>query len=258
MRKQSVKIISGWSNPGGSTLHHIALTNLLNANGYDCTFYGPHEWHMDKCKSALINEANPNVHDIVISHFILLNKVNFKKHILSCHETNLFILKHLDLSNVDVIQFVSNSQKKWHSVNHPSVIIPPVVDRINWVNPNNNIAGVIGSIDEHKQTHVSIERALKGGFDKVYLFGQITDKPYFDKMIFPYVVSNQVVVKNHYDNKEEMYNSIEAVYHSSKRETYGLVEAECTLAHIPFSGPSNNQIILEEQDILERWKSLLN
>ena len=28
-----VKIVSGWSNPGGSTIHHIGLTNLLNQNG---------------------------------------------------------------------------------------------------------------------------------------------------------------------------------------------------------------------------------
>ena len=52
-----VKIVSGWSNPGGSTAHHISLTNLLNDNGYDCTFYGPHDWHKDKCKSANIQEC---------------------------------------------------------------------------------------------------------------------------------------------------------------------------------------------------------
>ncbi len=28
-----IKLISGWSNPGGSTIHHINLINLLNENG---------------------------------------------------------------------------------------------------------------------------------------------------------------------------------------------------------------------------------
>jgi hypothetical protein len=40
-----IKIISGWSNKGGSTIALIALTNALNAEGYETTFYGPHDWH---------------------------------------------------------------------------------------------------------------------------------------------------------------------------------------------------------------------
>jgi len=50
-----VKIVSGWSNRGGSTFAFINLTNALNKAGYDTTFYGPHEWHLDKCKSGRMN-----------------------------------------------------------------------------------------------------------------------------------------------------------------------------------------------------------
>ena len=53
-----VKIVSGWSNRGGSTFAFINLTNALNKAGYDTTFYGPHEWHLDKCKSGRMNEIN--------------------------------------------------------------------------------------------------------------------------------------------------------------------------------------------------------
>ena len=52
---KKVKILSGRSNPGGATIHFIDLCNLLNDNGFDCTFYGPHEWHLGKCRSDLSN-----------------------------------------------------------------------------------------------------------------------------------------------------------------------------------------------------------
>ena len=46
-----VKIISDISHVGGSTIILINLTNLFNSKGIDTTFYGPHDFHMDKCKS---------------------------------------------------------------------------------------------------------------------------------------------------------------------------------------------------------------
>jgi len=251
-----IKLISGWSNPGGSTIHHINLTNLLNANGYDCTFYGPHEWHLNKCKSGRLNECTISVHDTVISHFIQVTTKNIKKHILSCHESNLFRLKDIPHSHYDVIQFVSNRQKQYHSINHPSVIIPPVVEKFDWTAPKANRAGIIGSIDAHKQTHISIEQALEDGYDEVYVFGQITDLHYFSEKVHP-LLNSKIVIKNHYDNRQEMYSLVDAVYHNSKYETYGLVEAECKLNNIPFYGNCNNPELLSEEEILKRWKTVL-
>lgn len=258
--KQRVKIVSGWSNPGGSTAHHISLTNLLNENGFDCTFYGPHQWHLDKCQSGMIQDAGVNVHDIIISHFIQLPPQrlrNVKKHILSCHESNLFPLQRIQHTHYDMIQYVSSRQRAWHAVNHPYMVIPPVVDQVNWTDPKNNIAAVVGSIDPHKQVHVSIEQALQDGFDQVYLYGDITDLPYFNGSIQPYMEKGQVVVKNHEDDKDALYGSVSAVYHNSKFETYGLVEAECKLAGVPYRGVHNNPEILTREDILERWKLAL-
>ena len=65
-----VKIVSSWTRPGGGTVAHIALTNLLNENGYDCTMYGPHDWHLDKCKSDKFANCNIGPDEILISHFI--------------------------------------------------------------------------------------------------------------------------------------------------------------------------------------------
>jgi len=250
-----IKIVSGWSNPGGSTIHHIGLTNLLNDAGYDCTFYGPHDWHRNKCRSAHIQDCKLEPEDILISHFMQLPPTKVRKHVLSCHETNLFPLSRLSTRGYDEIQYVSINQKNWHGVDVPFSIIPPRVEKISWVNPENNVAGVIGSIDEHKQTHEAIRMALKDGYDKVVLFGEITDPKYFEHSIQPFL--SQVEVRNHVDDKEAMYGSVEAVYHASKRETYGLVEAECKLAGVPYRGKENNPVILSDKEIREKWKVLL-
>ena len=45
-----VKIVSGISMSGGSTIILINLTNLFNSKGIDTTFYGPHDFHLNKCK----------------------------------------------------------------------------------------------------------------------------------------------------------------------------------------------------------------
>ena len=55
-----VKIISGYSEKGGSTTAFINLTNIFNENGIDCVFYGPHQWHLDKCKSGTFNDLKYN------------------------------------------------------------------------------------------------------------------------------------------------------------------------------------------------------
>jgi len=286
-----IKLVSSWTRPGGGTVAHINLTNLLNENGFDCTFYGPHDWHLDKCKSALLQEALLGPEDILISHFIKVpSEVKCKKHILYCHEKDLFPLKEIPLEEYDVIAFVSNGQKKWQGVNHPSVIIPPLVKKVEWTNPNNGVAGVVGSVDRNKQTHLSIERAFKDGFSRVILFGEVNDKEYYDEQVVPVIAKahyptlsksvnsrkfenqglrsqaenmdsfkgkQEVILAGHLNDPEEMYRNVSAVYHTSLSETYGLVEAECKLSGIPFNGPSNNQEILSEEEILDRWKRIL-
>lgn len=253
--QEKIKLVSGWSSPGGSTQHHIKLTNLLNANGYDCTFYGPHEWHLDKCKSGKLNDCKITVYDTVISHFLMINTKNMRKHILSCHESNLFPLKQIPHDHYDVIQFVSNRQKQYHSINHPSVVIPPVVDRIEWKAPKTNTAGVIGSIDSHKQTHLSIIKALEDGYSKVLLYGIISDFNYFNEFIYPLL--DRIQVMNNCDDKTKMYNTLDAVYHSSKFETFGLVEAECKASGIPYKGIEFNPEVESEEEILKRWSMIL-
>ena len=126
-----IKIVSGWSAPGGSTVHHINLTNLLNANGHPCTFYGPHPWHVGKCEADNISAYVPDGDDTLITHFCVLHKdVPARKRILSLHETDLFKLDKEKTQGIDVIQYVSESQRAWHNFKGvPGVVIPPLEDR---------------------------------------------------------------------------------------------------------------------------------
>ena len=257
--KPKVKIASSWTHPGGSTVAHINLTNLLNDNGFDCTFYGPHDWHLDKCKSDKIERCLLGPADVLISHFIQIPEhVRVKKHILYCHEKGIWPLKGISLARYDEVVFVSNSQKEWQDIDRESVIIPPVVDKVIWTDPDNNVAGVIGSIDENKQTHKSIQRALADGYEKVILFGEITDMPYFNDYVSEFVNSGKAILMGHEDERERLYGLVSEVYHSSLSETSGLVEAEWRLSGVPFNGKSNAQHVLNKEEILKRWKKILN
>ena len=256
--KQKVKIISGWSDPGGSTASHISLTNLLNENGFDCTFYGPHSWHLDKCQSGELNSVILNSDDIVISHFLQFPTRPLKRHIYSCHEKAMTDLKSMNLSDFYCIQFVSNHQKKHHSVNWPSVIIPPIVDLFDWDNTKTGVAGVIGSVDSNKQTHKAIEAALKKGYEKVHIYGKIHEGvPYYKNNIVKYKTDPRVVFKGQYLDKKAMYDEIDEVFHFSQSETFGLVEAECRMNGIPYTGNHYHPEPATKEEILERWMKIL-
>jgi hypothetical protein len=263
--KQKIKLVSSWTRPGGGTIANIGLTNLLNDNGYECTLYGPHDWHLNKCRGKDLNEFTCGKEDILITHFIRLQqKVSNKKHILSCHEKQMWPLnkmqaeKKLQIWRYDAIHFVSELQKDWQNITHPNIhVVPPAVDTLSWISPQEKIAGIVGSVDWNKQVHLSIERALKHGYTKIIIFGDVTDLPYFNEYISKYVNAGTVVLGGHEDDREALYGQVSEVFHSSLSETYGLVEAECRLAGIPFNGKSNGQEVLPKEEILEKWINIL-
>ena len=67
------------------------------------------------------------------------------------------------------------------------------------------IAGVIGTFDENKQTHVSIKRALADGCEKVYLFGEAS-YPYYENFIRP-LLSDKVIQMGFTEDKQAMYDA---------------------------------------------------
>lgn len=266
---QQVKIVTGWSNPGGSTICIINLAKKLIDSGYDVEVFGPHDWHIHELARQGYNVGFGSKYfsckedDIVISHFAMLGPIKAKKKIYWCHEMSKFIgITDSMMEPYDKVVFVSEVQRKSHSLkSDKSIVIPNIIEKIKWSNPNNKVAGVIGSIDANKQSHISVQRALDAGFEKVYLYGNVTDKAYYEHFIAP-LLSDKVQLRGHCDNKEEMYNSIEAVYHSSKIECLPTIQGECLNAKIPYFGLDRN--MREESDyefnnniIIERWKEVL-
>lgn len=262
MSKPSVKIVSGWSNPGGSTTAFINLCNMFNDNGIDCIFYGPHAWHMDKCRGLPLAEAGANPEDNTIFHFIKVsNKYPVRKMIYSCHETDLRPVKDIiPIAYYSFIHYVSEFQRDWHNVDHPSKVIPNVLpDLRKKLYKDSDVAGVIGSIDSHKRPHQSIQRALDDGFKEVHLYGAITEPDYFKKEVQP-LLNDNVVWKEYSEDKQDMYNSLHSVYHSSKRETFNYIKAECELTGTEYHGlPENDPkaTYMDNKQILELWKEAL-
>lgn len=251
-----IRIVTGYSDLGGSTISYVNLCNSLNKFGIECILYGPNKWHLDKCRSASITEFTLTKNDILVYHIIpIKQKLNVKKQILSCHETFRFPIKQMGVV-YDALHFVSKSQMEWQGLE--GVVIPNLVEKISYTNPNNNIAGVIGSIHEIKNTKLSIERALQDG-KKVYIFGECSDPTYFQSQVAPLLGPN-VWYLGKFDDKEKMYNMVDSVYMSSIKETFNLVRNECKLAGIPYFGSEGSDPeveILNEEQIIERWKRLL-
>lgn len=257
-----IKIISGWSNKGGSTIAFIALTNALNNAGYDTTFYGPHPWHLDKCKSGILdNNFKISKDDIIIVHFLNLpSRPDAKKVILACHEKDLFKVGQIK-QFWDQVVFLNERHRAYHKeYKGKFVIIPNLKESLNKSDKTGieKIAGIIGSFDENKQTHISIERALEDGCETVYLFGE-PNGPYYEEYVKP-LCNDKVIVKGFLSNKQEMYDMIGCVYHSSKSEVACLVKDECETTGTPFFGnyaTNNPPNLLSNDEIIKEWVKLL-
>ncbi len=257
-----VKIVSGYSDKGGSTTAFINLTNFLNENGIDCTFYGPHEWHLNKCKSDKIDNVVYGENDVVIFHFLdLKERPNIKKSILSCHEKWWFPVGKIK-QYWDTVDFLHDQHRNYHGDYHGKfVIIPNIKENLKSLDKTNlsKVAGIIGTIEDRKQTHVSIQRALKDKCEKIYLFGHVGDQNYYNNYVKPLLIPNRVIEYGHTTNKQEMYDIVGRVYHSSKGEVACLVKDECYLTNTDFFGneETENEVSkLTNEEILKLWKNL--
>jgi hypothetical protein len=256
-----IKIVSGWSNPGGSTTAFINLTNALNQYGIETNFYGPHDYHLQKCSGKKITDLTISKNDNLISHFIELGNVMARKHIFSCHETDVYPLSPRVLTPYRKIHYVSRWQQEWHKVNKPYFILPNILEDLKPnKKPKEKIGGIIGSIDRNKQTHISIVNALNDGCEKILLFGNITDVEYYNSWIKNYIEDKlnygNVYHVGHVEDKQEMYDSVTDVYQSSMRETWGYVKGECLLTSTRYhsNAATNNFWTLPTEEIIKRWE----
>lgn len=258
-----IRIITGHSAQGGSTVAFINLTNALNDIGIDTILLGPHDWHLNKCKAEKLTERKLQIspNDTLIFHFWRLeHRPPVKKVLLSCHEQNVFPLQNINYKIYDKIHFVSETQRQYHNIIHPYFIIPNILDDlIKTPLSEKKVVGIIGSIDRNKQVHISIQRALKDGFTDIRIFGMITDRPYWEQEVKNLVDGINVKYIGFLDDKQKIYDQITEVYHSSILETWGYIKAECELTGRTFHGnsSSNNAKITNKNDIIDMWKKEL-
>jgi len=228
-----IKIISAHSTYGGSTTAFINLTNLFNKNGIPCKFYGPHDWHLNKCNAGKLADYRPEPDDRVIVHYMnLAERIPSRNVILSVHEQNVFPLKNVNLAAYDKIHYVSNHQLEYHQVDKDYFILGNVMDDLKRnQKPETPTAGIIGTIDPNKQVHVSIANALRDGFKKIKIYGNIGNEAYYTLKVLPYLNAYKGVVTHEgfCENKQEMYDSITDVYFSSEMECLPYVIGECRM-----------------------------
>ena len=263
-KTQKVKILTGFSERGGSTTALINLTNLFNENGIDCTFYGPHSWHLDKCKSDLISNLKLDPSDKVITHAVRPEtRLPVDTVILASHEKWWFPVGKIP-QHWDKVIFLHEKHREYHEDYHGEYdIIPNLKEPLVLNTKKENvdlIAGVIGTIEDRKQTHKSIERALEDGCEKVILFGKIGDENYYNDLVKDLLNDPRVEMSGYQTDKQSMYDSIGRVYHSSKGEVACLVKDECYLTNTKFYGneETDHEVSpLTNNEILEKWKQVL-
>ena len=258
-----IKIISALSMQRGSTFSLMELCDLFNERGYDCTFYGPHDWHLDKCRGDKTENFDVEQDDIIIGHFLPMpdRPPLAKKTILSCHEKAVFKLKEQQLDGYDKIRFVSNDQMFWQGIY--GKVIPNCMRGVEPSKaPEGKVAGVIGTLCPMKQSHISVERALADGCDKVLIYGNIYNEDYYNTHIKP-ILNDKVIHMGMEMDKQKIYDSISCVYQSNSDElpeAFGRVRAECMRAEIPFHGNKSATTKFElwdEDKIFAEWKELL-
>lgn len=257
-----IKIISGYTDKGGSTTAFINLTNYFNSVGLDCKLYGNQPWHLDKCKSGLMNELTIEPDDRLITHFLQLQeRPNAKKVVLACHEKWWYQVGKVK-QFWDTAIFLHQQHRDYHSdYKGDFVIIPNIKEQLISKDKSDLdlVAGIIGTIEDRKQTHVSIQRAIKDRCKKIYLFGHIGDQAYFDANVKP-LLNPRIEMVGHTTDKQAMYDMVGRVYHSSKGEVACLVKDECYMTNTKFFGnqETENEIsILTNDVIVELWKKTL-
>ena len=261
-----IKLLTGWSNPGGSTVALIRLTNTLNVLGFPAALYGPHEWHLSKCPGELLCHYSSNHDDRLIVHFLgYQQRPDAARVLLACHEKELYSVAEQNQFWDECI-FLNHKHRRYHGMYTGAFrIIPNLKEELAQVCKNPGAlktVGVIGSIDRNKQTHISIKKALNDGFDQVLLFGQVTDYEYYHQEVAPLIreYPGVVVEYGYFENKSVMYSMVGTVYLSSVSEVAPLVKDECSTTGTPFVGSGAcdaDALDMANEAIIQAWINAL-
>jgi hypothetical protein len=218
---------------------------------------------LDKCKSGKLENIVINDDDILICHFLELpSRPNAKKVILSCHEKWWFKVGEKK-QYWDTAVFLHEAHREYHNdYKGDYAIIPNLKPNLtSKEKPELElVAGIIGSVEDRKQTHKSIQRAMADGCTKIIIFGHISDENYYKQYVEP-LMTDEVELAGFSNDKQSIYDSIGRVYHSSKGEVACLVKDECELTNTKFFGneETQNEVSkLTNDEIIDKWKKLFN
>lgn len=271
--KNMIKILTGYSGSGGSTIALINLTNTLNKVGYPTIFYGPEDYHIKKCRYAKnISDYQEQFGERLIVHFGNFKKrpSDAKRVILCPHEKELY-----DINDQkcfwDECVFLNENHRKYHSnYTGPYRIIPNFRRKLKKIEKSSEAkkcAGVIGNIQPIKQTHISIQKAIDAGYEKVYLFGVLPDDEfhfsYYEKNINPLIKKypNKIIKYGFIENQSEMYAMINAVYFFPLTDVASHIQYECEATNTILYG---NDVAYyadntwSNRKILNAWIDVLN
>ena len=164
----------------------------------------------------------------------------------------------------DEVVFLNEKQRNYHEQYTGKYRIIPnlkeVLEKKEKSEDVKSVAGIVGSIDQNKQTHVSILRALNDGNKKVYLFGNVTDQHYYQNEVKPLIDGEIVIEYGFISDKQKMYDMVESVYLSSKSEVASLVRDECHTTGTEFKGnfaTEHNGENLTNDEVINKWKEIL-
>lgn len=258
----TVRFLSGFSGPGGSTIAFNTLVNLLNDHGVESVFYGPYAWEGINCKfQQLGNGLTIYPDDVVVYHFLpVKERFKCKKQILSCHETKVFPIKQVEGLVYDTVHYVSESQKEFQGV--AGTVIPNPIRKLTKRDKTYapKVAGIIGSIDPNKRIKESIQAALNDGFSDIRIYGNLTDYEYFMRQVLP-LLSDRVTYRGVSLDMDSTYSQLTHVYHSPLLESFNLVKPECEAAGVIYVGNEGNDTKAEYWDnerIVKSWKNLIH
>lgn len=285
-----VKIISECSMWNESTTSLIRLCNLFNSRNVDCTFYGFHEWHLDKCKAATFQDFSFDTDDILIIHGTEMRSLhNLKYHIQNYQNKNKISNKIKSLFGLgfhkkkpkqviyshsgkemsptvginnrlfDKIHYVSQQQKNYYKKPNCSYFIcSDISDQVNpSQNKPNKIAGIISDIAPDQQIEMSIERALNDNMNKIILYGKMLNPIYFYEKIQPLIEKHEGIVQfaGFPSDKQALYDSISDVYHFPESATLSSIEEECKLTNTQFhsNNLANDYKLMTDDQIFNTW-----
>lgn len=291
-----IKIISGYSHASGSTLALVNLCNQFNSRGYTCIFYGPDNWHIDKCKSGKLIEFSPEAGDTIIvndlpllsigdlSNINVLMEENGESRLLKTlgrivkkllpskkssdyklyltyQSSDALPLSTVSLSLFHKIQFASNALESYPRVSCPSFIAPSFCNDLKKSEQKpEKTGGIIGSIKKQNNIVEAIEKALFDGMEVVIAFGYMKDPRYYYDKIVPLTIKHPGRIKyaGFMDDRQKMYDAVSDVY-SSVNKPWSLVGYECAMTNTMFHAPEPliADCRMTNEQIFEIWKNEL-